>query len=300
MNLKVGVVYPQIELKGDPQALRDFARSVEAMGFNHLVMYDHVVGAVGEHRDPPLTGPYRETDPFHDPLIAYAHLAALTSTLEFCPGVMILPQRQTVLVARQAADLDLLSGGRFSLGIGVGWNPVEYEALGIDFKSRGERLTEQIELLRRLWSGEVVDFQGKHHRVDRAALVPAPANSIPIICGGLSAPAYRRAAKHADGFIFTGPFDEVAVPGLRKLHQLLEENERGKEGFRADLDVVGRPAARHGDFEGLSVPDLLETLETWETTGGTHAAVKTMGMGYTTVDEHLEHLVKVADALGLR
>lgn len=299
MSLKIGVVYPQIELKGDPQALRDFARAVEDLGFNHLVMYDHVLGAVGDDRDPPLTGPYRDTDPFHDPLIAYAHIAALTTTLEFCPGVMILPQRQTVLVARQAADLDLLSGGRFSLGIGVGWNPVEYEALGISFTTRGQRLTEQIDLLRRLWSGEVVDFQGKYHRVDRAALVPAPAHSIPIICGGLSAPAYRRAAKYADGFIFTGPFEDVAVPGLHKLHQLLEENGRDIKGFRADLDVVGRPAARRGDFEGLSVPELLGTLETWEANGGTHAAVKTMGMGFSTVDEHLEHLAKVADALGL-
>ena len=297
--MQIGVVYPQIELQGDPHALRDFACSIEELGFHHLVMYDHVVGAVGEDRDPPLTGPYRETDPFHEPLMAFAHLAAITSRLEFCTGVMILPQRQTVLVARQTADLDLLSGGRFALGVGVGWNPVEYEALGIDFRSRGERLTEQIDLLRRLWSGEVVDFEGKHHRVDRAALVPAPSTSIPILCGGLSAPAFRRGAKHADGFIFTGPFDDIALPGLRKVRELLEENGRDVDAFRADLDVVGRPGARQGDFEGLSLPDLLRTLETWETNGGTHASVKTMGMGFTSVDDHLKHLAKVADALGL-
>ena len=299
MDMRIGVVYPQIELHGDPHALRVFARSIEEMGFNHLVMYDHVVGAVGEDRDPPLTGPYRETDPFHDPLIAFAHLAALTRTLEFCTGVMILPQRQTVLVARQAADLDLLSGGRFSLGVGTGWNPVEYEALGVDFKSRGARLTEQIDLLRRLWSGEVVDFQGTHHRVDRAALVPAPSSSIPILCGGMSTPAYRRGAKLGDGFIFPGSLDEVAVPGLLMVRRLLQENERDMQGFRADLDVVGRPAARRGDYEGLSLTDLLRTLETWEANGGTHASVKIIGMGFSTVEGHLRHLEKVAHAIGL-
>jgi len=286
--MRIGALYPQRELPRDPQSLVDFARSVEEMGFDYLVMNDHVVGAVREDRDPPLTGPYTETDPFHDPLIAFAHLAALTSTLEFCTGVMILPQRQTVLVARQAADLDLLSGGRFALGVGTGWNPVEYEALGMDFGSRGERLTEQIDLLRRLWSGEVVDFNGVHHRVDRAALVPAPARSIPILCGGMSAPAYRRAAKHGDGFIFMGALQDITLPAWRELRELLERDERDVDGFRAEY------YATRADFGGLGTSDLLSELETWEAHGGTHACIKTMGMGFSTVAAHLQHLEKVA------
>ncbi|ETD33298.1 LLM class F420-dependent oxidoreductase [Williamsia sp. D3] len=289
--MRIGVLYPQRELPRDPQALVDFACSVEELGFDYLVLNDHVVGAVGEDRDPPLTGPYRETDPFHDPLVAFAHLSALTTTLEFCTGVMILPQRQTVLVARQTADLDLLSGGRFSLGVGVGWNPVEYEALGTDFGTRGDRLTEQIDLLRRLWSGEVVDFQGMHHRVDHAALVPAPASGIPILCGGMSAAAYRRAAKHADGFIFMGALHAITLPAWRELRESMKRADRDVEGFRAEY------YATRADFGGLRTSDLLSELETWEANGGTHACVKTMGMGLSTVSAHLQHLEIVAASL---
>ena len=292
--MRIGALYPQRELPRDPRSLVDFARSIEELGYDYLVLNDHVVGAVGEDRDPPLTGPYRETDPFHDPLIAFAHLAGITTRLEFCTGVMILPQRQTVLVARQAADLDLLSGGRFALGVGVGWNPVEYEALGMDFRRRGERLTEQIDLLRRLWSGEVVDFDGKHHRVDRAALVPAPSRSIPILCGGMSAPAYRRAAEVGDGFIFMGALHDVTLPAWRELQDELVRNDRGAEGFRAEY------YATRADFGGLSNADLVGELEAWEANGGTHACVKTMGLGFTTVDAHVDHLEKAAAALGRR
>ena len=197
-----------------------------------------------------------------------------------------------MLVARQAADLDLMSGGRFSLGVGTGWSPVEYQALGMDFGSRGDRITEQIDLLRRLWSGDVIDYTGKYHRVDRAALVPAPAHGIPILCGGLSTPAYRRAAKHADGFIFTGPVDEVAAPGWQEVRDFMEQGERDVEGFRADWEAVDP------GFGGLGMSDLLGALEAWEASGGTHATVKTMGMGFSTVDDHLQHLEKVASALG--
>ena len=291
--MRIGAIYPQIELHGDPQALRDFARAVEDMGFHHLVMYDHVIGAVHEDREPPLTGPYRETDPFHDPLVGFAHLAALTERLEFSSGVLILPQRQTVLVARQAADVALMCGGRLSLGVGMGWNPVEYEALGMDFKTRGDRLTEQIGLLRRLWSGEVVEHQGKHDRVDRAALNPAPVSPIPLVCGGLSSPAYRRGAKLGDGFIFTGPLEDMALPGWREVRQVMEENGREVDGFRVDVETVGP------GFTSLGVDDVLRTLDTWEANGGTHASVKTMGLGYSTLDDHLQHLEKVAKARGL-
>src|SRR5262249_49955317 len=160
-----------------------------------------VLGAAHENRDPPLMA-YDENDPFHDPLVAFGYLAAITKRLELVTGVLILPQRQTALVARQAAHVDLLSGGRLFLGVGTGWNYVEYDALGHDFGSRGRRMDEQIPYLRRLWSETVISFEGEFDRIDRANLAPRPRRSIPIYCGGMVPAAYRRAARLADGFIF--------------------------------------------------------------------------------------------------
>ncbi len=202
--MEIGVVYPQIELSGDPEAVRRIGMAVEELGFDHLLAYDHVLGAVHAHRTPPLTGPYTENDPFHDPLVMFAYLAALTHRIGLTTGVLILPQRQTALVARQAADVDLLSGGRLRLGVGIGWNHVEYEALGQDFHTRGARQEEQIELLRRLFTEPVVDFLGRFDRVDRAALLPKPARAMPLWLGGYSDAAFDRAARLADGFIFIG------------------------------------------------------------------------------------------------
>src|ERR671912_1635566 len=158
--MQIGVVYPQIELGGDPDAVRRIGRATEELGFDHLLAYDHVLGAVHEHRIPPLVGPYTEHDPFHDPLVMFAHLAAVTERIGFVTGILVLPQRQTALVARQAADVDLLSGGRLRLGVGIGWNHVEYEALGENFHTRGRRVTEKIAGMRKLWTEPVVNFQG--------------------------------------------------------------------------------------------------------------------------------------------
>jgi probable F420-dependent oxidoreductase len=182
--MQIGVVYPQIELGGDPEAVRRIGRATEELGFDHLLAYDHVLGAVHEGRIPPLVGPYTEQDPFHDPLVMFAHLAAVTERIGFVTGILILPQRQTALVARQAADVDLLSGGRLRLGVGIGWNPVEYEALGENFGTRGAREEEQIALLRRLWTEPVVDFSGTFDRIDRATIAPKPTRPIPIWLGG--------------------------------------------------------------------------------------------------------------------
>src|SRR4051812_16987572 len=145
-GMEIGVVYPQTELRGDPGAVRRIGRAVEDLGFDHLEAYDHVLGAVHADRTPRLTGPYTEHDPFHDPFVMFAYLAGITERFGFATGVLVLPQRQTALVARQAADVDLLSAGRLRLGVGVGWNHVEYQALGQDFRTRGTREEEQIEL----------------------------------------------------------------------------------------------------------------------------------------------------------
>src|SRR4029077_19378899 len=199
--MEIGVVYPQIELGEDPNAVRRIGKAVEDLGFDYLLAYDHLLGAVHHDRTPPLPGPYTERDPFHDPLVMFGYLAGITERIGLATGVLVLPQRQTALVARQAADVDLLSAGRLRLGVGVGWNHVEYEALGQEFRGRGARQEEQIELLRKLFTDPLVDFSGRFHRVDRAALNPQPTRPIPIWLGGSSEAAFDRAARIADGFI---------------------------------------------------------------------------------------------------
>src|SRR4051794_12682217 len=215
--MEIGVVYPQIELGGDPSAIRRIGIAVEDLGFDYLLAYDHVLGAVHADRTPVLPGPYTEQDPFHDPFVLFGYLAGVTERIGFATGVLILPQRPTALVARQAADVDLLSESRLRLGVGVGWSHVEYEALGQDFHTRGARQEEQIELLRRLFTDPVVDFSGRFDRVDRAALVPKPARPVPIWLGGSSEKAFDRAARLADGFIFIGGGIEHNVARWKRL-----------------------------------------------------------------------------------
>jgi probable F420-dependent oxidoreductase len=287
--MHVGAVYPQIELGGDPNAVRRFGLSVESLGFDHLLAYDHVLGAVHADRTPPLTGPYTEQNPFHDPFVMFAYLAAITERIHFATGVLILPQRQTALVARQAADLDLLSGGRLRLGVGIGWNHVEYEALGQQFRTRGARQEEQIGLLRQLFTEPVVDFSGRFDRIDRAALVPRPARPIPIWLGGSSEPAYDRAARIADGFIFIGGDIDRALDAWKRLRERVRGLGRSVEAFGAELVV--RPQSGQGDLTAI--------IDAWRQAGGTHLSVVTMGLGLDSVDGHIDHLTKVAESLSL-
>src|SRR3954447_1187361 len=237
--MQIGVVYPQTELRGDPIAARRFGRAAEELGFDHLLAYDHVLGAVHAGRSRALTGPYDELDPFHDPFVLFAYLAGITERLEFTTGVIVLPQRPTALVARQAADVDLLSGGRLRLGVGIGWNHVEYEARGQDFRTRGARQEEQIGLLRRLFTEPVVDFTGRFDRVDRAALMPKPKRRIPIWLGGSSEPAYDRAARVADGFIFSGGDAQRTRAVWTQLRERVRGLGRSVDDFGGDW--IARP-----------------------------------------------------------
>jgi probable F420-dependent oxidoreductase len=287
-TMQIGVVYPQIELRGDPAAVRRIGRGAEDLGFDHLLAYEHVLGAVHAGRTPPLTGPYTEHDPFHDPFVMFSYLAAITERIGFVTGILVLPQRQTALVARQAADVDLLSGGRLRLGVGVGWNPVEYEALGQDFRTRGARQEEQIGLLRRLFTEPVVDFAGRFDRIDRAALVPRPARSIPIWLGGSGDAAFERAARIADGFIFFGG-GARAVEAWKRLRERVISLGRPAEDFGADY--VALPG---GGIGGLTAE-----VDAWREAGGTHVSVVTMGLGLDSADGHLDYLASVADALSL-
>jgi probable F420-dependent oxidoreductase len=288
--VKIGVVYPQIELHGDPEAVRRIGRAAEDLGFDYLLAYDHVVGAVHSDRTPPLTGPYTEKDPFHDPLVMFAYLAGQTQRLEFATGVLILPQRQTVLVARQAADLDLLSGQRLMfLGAGVGWNPVEYDALGQDFHTRGAREEEQIGLLRQLFTEPVVDFSGRFDRVARAALIPKPTRSIPIWLGGFSKPALDRAARLGDGFVFTGSNLASEIQIWTRL--------------RDRVQALGRPVTQFGGHYTARLDNgtdaLAQEVGRWREAGGTHVSLTTMGLGLDTTEAHTELLAAAANALHL-
>jgi probable F420-dependent oxidoreductase len=284
MDMKIGAVYPQIELGGRPEALARFATGIETLGFDHILLYDHVVGAVHEHRQPPLTGPYTQNDPFHDPLVAFAFLAGITKRIEMITGILILPQRQTVLAAKQATDVQLFSGGRLVLGVGVGWNYVEYDALGEDFHVRGARLNEQIVYLRRLWSEPVVSFDGAFDKIDRACIVPRPDQTIPIYCGGFSEAGYRRGAKLADGFIFTQSLEGSALPGWSRVRALLAEQGRPIEGFGANYMAMGEGA------RGLSVNDIADKARRRQDAGGTHLSIVTMGRGFKTAEQHIDHL----------
>jgi probable F420-dependent oxidoreductase len=287
--MKLGVAYPQIELGGDPQALHDIAVAADRLDYDSMVFYDHVVGAVHEDRTPPLWGPYTDRDPFHDPFVAFGYLAGITTHLQLATGVLILPQRQTVLVAQQAADADLLSGGRVRLGVGTGWNWVEYDALGQAFDTRGARLDEQILLLRRLWSEPLVTFEGRFDTIDRGCINPRPRRSIPIWLGGFSEAAFRRAGRTGDGFSFAGDVGD-AIGGLERVRQHLAAAGRGDAQFGTELIMT----------RARTVAQVVETAERWYEAGGQQVAVLTMKLGLTTAAAHIDHMAAVQAAYSAR
>jgi probable F420-dependent oxidoreductase len=287
--VEIGFVYPQTELHGDPAAVRAIGRATEELGFDYLTAYDHVLGATHDDREPPLWGPYTERDPFHDPFVMFAYLAGMTERIHFATGVLILPQRQTVLVAKQAADLDLLSGERLRLGVGVGWNWVEYDSLGQNFATRGRRADEQIGLLRRLWTEELIEWSGDYDAIDRATLIPRPNRSIPIWVGGFSEAAFRRGAAHGDGFMYAGTEDRV-MGALAHVRSLVAEQPRETAAFGHDF-----VALRVGGAD-----DAAAAAERWREAGGTHFSAVSMGLGFDSLDAHLDFMSAVAQRLGLR
>jgi probable F420-dependent oxidoreductase len=266
--MKIGAVFPTTEIGEDPTAVRDFAQAAEELGYAHLLTYDHVLGAVHADREPRLMGPYTEHHPFHEPFVLFGFLAAATTRLELVTGVLILPQRQTALVAKQAAELDLLSGGRLRLGLGTGWNWVEYESLGTDYDTRGKRFDEQVALLRRLWREDVVDFEGGFHRVARAGILPRPARDIPLWFGGFTPVSLRRAARTGDGFIF-GAAGEPMRKLFAGLQGMLREEGRDPAEFGAEalIDYSAGPEVWNAQ------------LDAWRDAGATHISMRAMDSG---------------------
>lgn len=287
-DMRFGCVLPTVEIGVDPVVIRDFAQTAEGLGYSHIVVYDHVLGAVHDDRDPPLWGPYDETHPFHEPMVLLGYLAATTAHIELATGVLISPQRQSVLVAKQAAELAILSGDRFRLGVGTGWNHVEYGALGMDFDKRGAVLDEQIELWRQLWTGEVITFDGDHHQIDRACCTPAPSKPVPIWLGGGSGAPLRRAARTGDGFVF-GASGQRSQDQCRALLDLLDSTGR-RDGFGLDALI--------GFGDGPSVWD--PAIEAWRGLGADSLTMRAMSAssalvgetdpGFTTPQQHIDAL----------
>jgi probable F420-dependent oxidoreductase len=277
--MRVGVVFPQTEITADPTAVKDYAQASEDLGFAHLLAYDHVLGANPASR-PDWRAPYSHLDMFHEPFVLFGFLAGLTKRIELVTGIIILPQRQTVLVAKQAAALDVLSKGRLRLGIGIGWNAVEYEALGEDFKNRGRRSEEQIDVLRKLWTQQLVTYNGQWHKITDAGINPLPVQRpIPIWFGGTDERALRRLAKLGDGwFPQMGP-DEKCQAAIEKIRAYAKEAGR-------DPDQIGIEGRMH--YDKGSAETWVKELEAWKKLGATHVSLNTMNAGLTAPAAHIE------------
>lgn len=284
--MHIGVTFPQNEIGADPAAIREYVRTVEGLGYRHLVIFDHVLGAGPSYR-PGWMG-YTQKHLFHEPFVLFGYLAALTH-LELATAVIILPQRQAVLVAKQAAEVDVLSGGKLRLGVGVGWNPVEFEALGMDFHTRGRVIEEQIEVMRLLWGQEVVSYQGRFHTIAQAGLNPLPTRrSIPVWMGATSENALRRVARIGDGWFPQAPPDDAMRATLERLRAWTAEAGRDP----AALGIEARISAAHGD-----VSEWVRQTEAWQALGATHVSLNTMNAGYTELAHHLEALRTYAEAV---
>jgi probable F420-dependent oxidoreductase len=287
--VKIGVVFPQTELGGDPGAVRAFGQRVEELGFSHILAYDHVLGADPEvHQG--WSGPYDLRTTFHEPMVVFGYLAALTS-VELVTGIIILPQRQTALVAKQAAELDLLTGGNFRLGVGLGWNAVEYEALGKNFRDRGRRISEQVALLRRLWTEESVTFNGEYEVVTGAGLCPLPVQRpIPVWFGAQSRPAYVRVGELADGWFPQVPPDSR----LDEARAIVVEAAVAAGRDPATIGMEGRVS-----WTAEGAEKLVDHVGRWRAADATHVSINTMRAGLGSVDGHLGALTTAAEALGL-
>jgi len=286
--MRIGVVLPQTEIGPSVAGLRAYGQGVEELGYQHVLSYDHVMGADPEVHSP-WTGPYDVDTEFHEPFVLFGFLAGCTS-LELVTGIIILPQRPTVLVAKQAAEVDLLTKGGFRLGIGVGWNPVEYEALGQDFTVRGRRIEEQVGLLRELWTSRSVTFAGEFDTVTGAGLAPLPVRRpIPIWFGGMSPAAYERMGRLADGWF------PLVQPGP-KLDEARAIVARAAEGAGRDPGSIGLEG--RVDWRG-DRDDVIDRIESWRAAGASHLTLNTMGAGLADVDAHLEALASVASRLPL-
>lgn len=288
--MRIGLIYPQTEFGSDPAAIRDYAQTAEGCGYNHILAYEHVLGA-NPDRPGGWSGVYNYRDAFMEPFALFSHLAAVTQRIQFTTGILILPQRQTALVAKQAATLDVLSGGRLRLGVGLGWNAVEYTSLNQDFHTRGARILEQVTLMRQLWTQPLVNFRGKWHTIPDAGINPMPVQQpIPVWFGGHAVAVLRRVALLGDGWMPNYRTPEDLKPSLELLEGFLNENKRQMK----DIGLEVRISYGNGD------PDAwIKAMQVWETVGATHLSVNFMGCNLQTPQEHMLAIRKFAGAVGL-
>lgn len=273
--MKIGAVFPQLEIGADPAVVRDWATTVEQAGYTHVHAYDHVLGADPANR-PGWSG-YTDKSLFHEVFVLFGYLAAITTSVELVTGVLVLPQRQTALVAKQAAEVDVLSGGRLRLGVGIGWNQVEYQALGVPFRQRGALLEEQVDVLRRLWAEPVISYDGRFHQIEEAGLNPLPGRTIPIWFGGGAEAVLRRTGRIGDGWMPQTAPDAEAKARVDRL--------------RAYAAEAGRDPATIGIEPRLTLAQVPESdwpayVEGWRNLGATHLAVNTMKMGLERPEDH--------------
>jgi probable F420-dependent oxidoreductase len=294
--MKTGVVFPQTEIGADPVAVRDYVQAVESLGYAHMMAYDHVLGAdTNQHAN--WEGSYTSESMFHEPFVLFGYLAGVTTTLELVTAVLILSQRQTALVAKQAAEVDLLTGGRLRLGVGVGWNHVEYEALNQDFSNRGRRYAEQIPLLREFWTNDVVGFDGKYHKVDHAGVNPLPVQRPIPIWMGAGARAnpvptdrvLRRVASLADGW-----FPQMQ-PG--------DDAKFTVERLQTFLSEVGRESSSMGMEPRINLadgnPEIWQAhANAWQSMGATHVSINTMRAGLNSPQGHIDAIQKFKEVIG--
>ena len=281
--MQVGIILPQNEIGHDPGAIREFAAAAEDERFAHVVAFDHVVGKDDY-----------ASQPFHEPFVLFGFIAACTRTIELVTGIIIAPQRQTALLAKQAAEVDMLSGGRLRLGLGVGWNELEYEALGEDFHTRGKRLDAQIPLLQRLWTERHVSAELGRERLADVGLNPPALRNIPIWLGGKGPAAVRRAVTVGAGLILSarmtsGPDAEAHFSDVR-------------DRLYAAADAAGRPREELGIEVWLDTKDedpdaWRAAVVHWAELGATHLSIQTYATEPITPLEHVERVGLIADAV---
>ncbi|HZB41215.1 MAG TPA: LLM class F420-dependent oxidoreductase [Ilumatobacter sp.] len=285
--MQIGAVIPHHQIGTDPGAIRAYAEGAEQLGLDHLMLYDHVLG-VDRNRPGGFEGPYDKDVAFHEPFVTFGFIAACTSTVDLVTAVIILPQRQTVLVAKQAAEVAVLSANRLKLGVGVGWNDVEYLALNEDFHNRGRRQEEQVALMRRLWCEDAFSFDGEYHTIAHASILPRPSAAIPVLFGGSAPALLERCARLGDGWMPLGSPSDKVEGRITRLKQLRKEAGLPWDGFeiRAQAQYAGGNADKWATHAA-----------TWKELGATHLAIATHRADPTDVDGHLARIAEYQAAV---
>ena len=285
--MQIGAVIPHHEIGTDPGAIRAYAEGAEQLGLDHLMLYDHVLG-VDRNRPGGFEGPYDKDVAFHEPFVTFGFIAACTSHVDLVTAVIILPQRQTVLVAKQAAEVAVLSANRLKLGVGVGWNDVEYLALNEDFHNRGRRQEEQVALMRRLWCEDAFSFDGEYHTIAHASILPRPSAAIPVLFGGSAPALLERCARLGDGWMPLGSPSDKVEGRITRLKQLRKEAGLPWDGFeiRAQAQYAGGNADKWATHAA-----------TWKELGATHLAIATHRADPTDVDGHLARIAEYQAAV---